>query len=226
MGGILPGIAVVIFIVGMVYRLSVWLKIPQPGRMTLFPASEGTTKAVVAEALFFPSLFRGDRVLWTFAWVFHATLALVALGHIRVITGFVDRVLMAMGMSAEGIATMSGTVGGIAGVILFATGTLLLIRRLTMQRVREISGLPDFFALLLLIAIIFTGDMMRFGAHFELEQTRIWARSLVTFSPQIPQHGMFLTHALLALLLIMYIPFSKILHFGGIFFTQSLIKRR
>ena len=30
---------------------------------------------------------------------------------------------------------------------------------------------------------------------------------------------------LLGMVLIIYIPFSKILHFGGIFFTQSLIKR-
>jgi nitrate reductase gamma subunit len=161
-----------------------------------------------------------------FAWIFHATLALVFLGHLRVITGLVDRTLMATGLSADTIASMSTTVGGIAGVVLLATGLMLLIRRMVLQRVKEISGLPDFFALLLLIAIIFTGNMMRFGSHFELEQTRAWAWSLLTLSPDVPQNGMFLLHALLALTLIMYIPFSKILHFGGIFFTQSLIKRR
>jgi nitrate reductase gamma subunit len=78
----------------------------------------------------------------------------------------------------------------------------------------------------LLIAIIVTGDIMRFGAHFDLEQTRIWAASLLTLSPIVPMNNMFLLHALFAQLLIISIPFSKILHFGGIFFTQALIKAR
>jgi nitrate reductase gamma subunit len=225
-GGVLPVIAVLVFVVGMAFRLRVWFKTPQPGKMTLFPASDSMARSVLAEALFFPSLFRGDRVLWAFAWVFHATLALVALGHLRVVTGLVDRMLMSFGMSTEGIATMSSTSGGVAGVILLATGLLLLFRRFTIQRVREISGAADFLALLLLIAIVFTGDLMRFGAHFDLEQTRAWAASLLVLSPRVPQDGMFLLHATLAFVLIMYIPFSKILHFGGIFFTQGLIRRR
>lgn len=219
-------IALLTFVVGMVWRFRTWFKTPQPGKMTLFPASDNPTRQVIAEAVFFPSLFRGDRVLWMFAWIFHATLALVFLGHLRVITGLVDRTLLAAGFSTEHIAFMSGTVGGIAGVILLATGIMLLIRRVTIARVRQVSGIPDFFALLLLIAIIITGDTMRFGAHFDLAQTRVWAWSLLSLSPEVPQNGMFLLHAFLALVFIMYIPFSKILHFGGIFFTQSLIRRR
>jgi nitrate reductase gamma subunit len=210
----------------MVYRLSSWIKAPQPGKMTVFPAGDSTTKGVLAETFFFPSLFKGDRVLWFFAWIFHATLALVILGHIRVFTGLIDRMLMAMGMSAEGIDTMSSTLGGAAGVILLATGLLLMFRRFVQQRVREISGIGDFFALLLLIAIVFSGNLMRFGAHFDLEQTRVWAWSLLTFSPVVVNNSMFQFHALLAMVLIMYIPYSKIMHFGGIFFTQPLIKRR
>jgi nitrate reductase gamma subunit len=194
--------------------------------MTLFPSRDSTTKGVLSETFFFPSLFKGDKVLWSFAWVFHATLALVILGHIRVFTGLIDRLLMAMGVSADGIDAMSSTLGGAAGVVLLATGILLLIRRIAQRRVREISNFSDFFALLILIGIIFTGDMMRFGTHFELEQTRIWASSLLTFSPVVVANGVFQVHALMAMLLIIYIPYSKIMHFGGIFFTQALIKRR
>lgn len=224
-GGVLPYVTILVFAVGMIYRVRSWYKTPQPGKMTLFPAPASATRSVVAEALLFPSLFRGDRTLWAISWVFHATLALVLLGHIRVFTAVADRVLMALGMGPEAIDAMSANVGGAAGVVLLVSGILLLLRRVTLQRVREISGVPDFFALLLLIAIVVTGDLMRFGEHFDLAQTRVWAMSLLTFSPEIPQQGAFLVHALLAILLIMYIPFSKILHFGGIFFTQALVKR-
>ena len=102
---------------------------------------------------------------------------------------------------------------------------LQVARRISVPRVREISSIPDFLAPLLLIVIIATGDMMRFVGHFDLNETRVWAASLLTFSPIVPKNGMFLLHLTLAQLLIVFIPFSKILHFGGIFFTQALIKR-
>lgn len=226
-GGLLPYLAVAVFVVGMGYRIRVWLNTPQPGKMTLYTdQSDSTAKSVLAEALFFPSLFRGDKTLWFFAWVFHVTLALVFLGHLRVITGLLDGILLAMGMSPEGINTMSAVSGGAAGVILLATAALLLFRRVVQQRVREISSVSDYFALLLLLAIIVTGNQMRFGEHFDLAQTRVWAMSLLTFSPQVPGNSAFLLHALLAQVLFIYIPFSKVLHFGGIFFTQALVKGR
>ncbi len=226
-GGVLPYIAVAVFVIGMAYRFKVWFTTKQPGKMYLNTSQEPTlVKGVLAEAVFFPSLFRGDRVLWAMAWFFHATLALVFVGHFRVVTALADSMMLSMGMTAEQIAEMSSTSGGVAGVLLLATGILLFVRRLTIPRVREISGMPDFFALLLLIAIITTGNAMRFGAHFDLSVTREWAASLLAFSaPQVPQNDMFLLHALLAFTLFMTIPFSKILHFGGIFFTQALIKR-
>jgi nitrate reductase gamma subunit len=225
-GGILPYLAVIVFILGMGYRFYVWVTTPQPGRMTLFPAPDSLSGGVLAESLFFPSLFKGDKILWVFAWVFHATLALVFLGHIRVFTGLIDRILLAFGMTPEGIDFMSATAGGIAGILLLVTGLLLLLRRISIRRVRDISGIPDFSVMILLIVIIVTGDLMRFGAHFDLEQTRLWTVSLLTFSPVIPQNSGFLVHALMAMLLIIYIPFSKILHFGGVFFTQALVRRR
>ncbi|MBI4700607.1 MAG: respiratory nitrate reductase subunit gamma [Deltaproteobacteria bacterium] len=225
-GGVLPYFAVLVFVLGMSYRLRVWYRTPQPAKLKLYGPSETTTaRAVLAEALFFPSLFKGDRALWAMSWFFHATLALVFVGHFRVVTGVIDHSLLSLGMSERAIGQMSAGAGGGAGIVLVVTGLLLLGRRLTTPRVREVSGLPDFFALLLLLAIFATGDLMRLGAHVDLAETRRWAASLLVFSPVVPEHGLFLVHAGLALVLFMYIPFSKILHLGGIFFTQALVKR-
>ena len=233
-GGVLPYITIVVFIVGMAYRLMVWKKTPQPGKMALYPNSTGGSLVggILKEVFFFPSLFKGDRTLWIFSWVFHAMLALVFLGHVRVFTGIIDSVLISMGVSTAGVTWMSSTFGGAAGIIMLATGALLLIRRFTTERVKQITNFSDFFALFLLLSIIVTGDLMRFsaGAHIDLVHTRAWAVSLLTFSPTMPAAAAgnmaFLVHALLAQLLIMYIPFSKVLHLGGIFFTQALVQRR
>jgi nitrate reductase gamma subunit len=224
-GVILPYVVVPVFVAGMSYRFWTWFKSPQPAKLTLFPAGGSTFREVLAEVLLFPSLFRGDRVLWLFAWFFHATLALVFLGHIRVFTGTADRILEAAGMTPKGLDMMSSLVGGAAGILLLAIGLLLLLRRITLPRVREITGIPDVLATLLVVVIIITGDLLRFSAPFDLEQTRVWAASLLSFSPVIPTNEMFLLHLALSQVLIMFIPFSKILHFGGIFFTQTLIKR-
>lgn len=231
-GGVLPYVAIAVFIVAMVHRLYTWKRLAAPS-MTLFPApadEKANRQNVLKEALLFRSLFGGDRVLWAFAWAFHVVLLLIFLGHLRVFTN-VDSMLMASGMSNESIQAMSAGVGGAAGVVILVATVLLLARRLALPRVREITGPADYLALLLIGAIIITGNMMRFGAeHFDLSLTREYFASLATFSSVTGkaalQNRIFMVHMGLACLLIMCIPFSKILHFGGIFFTHQLIRKQ
>jgi len=225
-GGILPYLAVAVFLIGVVSRLRAWRRVPQPGLMTVYPTKGSGVAALAKEALFFPSLFRGDRTLWLLSWSFHATLALALLGHLRVVTGLLDQGVVALGLGPDSIAALSAIAGGAAGIVLILTVVTLLARRLLLARVREVSTPPDFLALLLLTAVITTGNVMRFGGmHFDLSETRLWASSLLTLSPIVPAHPAFLVHAFFAELLILYVAFSKLMHFGGFFFSIALIKR-
>jgi len=231
-GGVLPYAAILVFVIAMVFRVRSWMKLPAPS-MTLFPAPppEGRATAIntAKEAVLFRSLFKGDRPLWVFAWGFHVVLALIFVGHIRVISN-VDRVFMSMGMTEAGIQGISSGAGGAAGILILVTALILLIRRLILPRVKEITSVSDVLALILIAAILITGNMMRFGSeHFDLTLTREYFTSLSTFGGVTEaaalQNGVFLLHMTLAFLLLMYIPFSKILHFGGIFFTHQLIRK-
>jgi len=232
-GVILPYVAVLIFLVGMIYRLYTWKKLASPP-MTLFPApltEQDNIINTLKEAFLFKSLFHGDRMLWLFAWAFHAVLALIVVGHFRVFTETVDATLRALGMSDSAIQTMSGSSGGAAGVLILVALALLLIRRITLQRAREVTGVADYLALFLIGAIIITGNMMRFGAeHFDLADTRKYFGALATFSNvtamEALKNNLFLVHMCLAFVLIMSIPFSKIMHLGGIFFTHQLIRKQ
>jgi len=227
----LPYVAVVVFLVGMIWRIRTWKKLATPP-MTLFPApptERANTLHTLKEALLFPSLFKSDRLLWGFAWGFHAVLALIVLGHFRVFTN-VDSLLMALGMSEEAIHAMSSGAGGAAGVLILMATILLFIRRLALPRVREITGAADYLALLLIGAIIITGNMMRFGAeHFDLALTREYFAGLATFGNVLDaaalENNVFVLHMGLAFLLILCMPFSKLLHFGGVFFTQQLVRK-
>lgn len=231
-GGVLPYLALAVFLVAMVNRVLTWRKLPSPP-MTLFPApspeGRANTLNTMKETLFFSSLFRSDRSLWVFSWGFHAVLALIFVGHVRVVSN-VDNLMMSLGMTEAGIQAMSGGAGGAAGVLILIAAVVLLARRFVIPRVKEITGLTDIFALVLIGAILITGNMMRFGAeHFDLALTREYFANLATFkgvgNAEVFTNNVFLVHMGLAYLLLMYIPFSKILHFGGIFFTHQLIRK-
>ena len=225
-GGILPYLAFTTFMIGVAYRLLSWRRVKQPAVMTLYPTQGSGWKELVREALFFPSLWRGDRTLWLLAWSFHAALALAFIGHWRVVSEAIDRGASLVGLGAGTMAALSAGAGGFAGVVLLATILLFLGRRLFVTRVREISAAPDFFALLLLVAVIVTGDLLRFGAsHVDLAATRAWALSLLAFSPTVALPAAVLLHLLCVELLVLYLAFSKLMHFGGFFFTFSLVKR-
>jgi nitrate reductase gamma subunit len=119
---------------------------------------------------------------------------------------------------------MSAIFGGGAGIIILVMGIYLLFRRLTITRVREMSDGEDYFTLLLILAIIITGDIMRFVTHFDLAQSRQYFAALFTFSRvTVPSDPAFLLHSFLGQVLIIYIPFSKFLHIPGVFYSKSII---
>jgi nitrate reductase gamma subunit len=227
-GFILPYLTILIFMFGMIYRIKVWSKLPSP-KMTLFPApSSGKERftEVLQETFFFKSLFKGDKGLWAMGWLFHVMLLLIFVGHFRVIAWLPDRILGGLGMTAGDIDTMSLVSGGAAGIVILISLLIILIRRFSVKRVRQISESGDYFALLLILLIVLTGDAMRFISHLDLAQTRAYFQGLFFFNLEpIPVNPWFLAHYFLAQILIMYIPFSKILHFGGIFFSEALVHK-
>lgn len=227
-GGVLPYITVIVFIGAMIYRIVKWFKMPVPGKLTLFPTpppGSGLVIGVLKEIVFLRTLFKADKVLWVGSYAFHVMLALILVGHLRVVTDF-PRIWKALGIGEAEVDTFSAVVGGGAGLIILAAVLFLPIRRLTLARVKDISSVADYLILLLLIVIIFTGNYMRFFTHFDLNETRTYFTSLLTFNPQLPKSTLFLFHFLLGQILLMCIPFSKIMHLGGIFFSQTLIQRR
>jgi nitrate reductase gamma subunit len=224
-GQILPYITILTFFSGMLYRVYIWVKIPSP-IITLFPRPQNsTTFAVIKECLLFPGLYRADKTFWGGAWIFHITLAFIVLGHFRVFTDF-PWLWTLLGMDNVMVDKMSATTGGIAGIIIFIAVIFLIMRRIGLKRVWEISNLADFAILFLVLGIITTGNMMRFFQHFDLKETRAYFHGLAVFSlAPLPVNGLFITHFLFAQLLFIFAPFSKLLHLGGIFFSQTILKR-
>ena len=84
------------------------------------------------------------------------------------------------------------------------------------------SNVPDYFALVLLGAIAGTGIMVSYWALAYLVDVKAFTIGLMTLRPvPPPKHPLFLVHFTLVLVLMIYFPFSKLLHAGGIFFSPT-----
>jgi nitrate reductase gamma subunit len=77
---------------------------------------------VLKTTFFSPGLFKQDGVLWAGAWVFHAALALILIGHIQVGTDL-PTLWAALSINAD---TLSATVGTSAGIIILLATLLYL----------------------------------------------------------------------------------------------------
>jgi nitrate reductase gamma subunit len=215
---VLPYLSLGIFLAGVFYRFWVWGRTPVPLRIVTTPAPRtrgGVALRLVGDALWFPSLYKGDKVLWAAGLSFHLLLWLVLLRHLRYflfpIPGWV-----------EGIQT----VGLYAGYLIPIPLALLLARRLVAERNLYISILGDYFSLLLLLAITITGVLLGLFFRTYLVDVKAMIQGLVHFQPVLlPVHWLFGLHFLLVMVLLVYFPFSKLMHSGGFFLSPTRNQR-
>ncbi len=226
-GGFLPYLTCIVFIVGIAYRVNRWNR-ALVTRMVLFPAPSGRIdkwNRITKEVLAFRGTLEGDKSLWIGTWIFHVALALILVGHLRMVTDF-PLLWNAAKLGSGDVDSISAVTGGCLGVILLGMGLYLLFRRFAVLRVREISGFQDYVSILLILAVATTGDIMRFSSHFDLNAVRHYLAALFSLqSAPTPSDPWFLLHFFFGQILIMYIPFSKLLHIPGIFYSKSLICR-
>jgi nitrate reductase gamma subunit len=115
------------------------------------------------------------------------------------------------------------TIGLWAGCVFGLATLYLFVRRLALPRPLYLSGWPDYVVLALVGAIAASGLLLRYWAHVYVVDVKAFMIGLLTLHPvPPPQHPLFLIHFLLALALLVYLPFSKLLHAGGVFFSPTL----
>jgi nitrate reductase gamma subunit len=110
-----------------------------------------------------------------------------------------------------------------SGLVLLAAATYLFLRRLFIPKLRYISLAADFFPLFLIIGIAFTGILMRYFAKVDITAIKELSMGLVTFNWSIPQgiSPLFFIHLFFVSVLLMYFPFSKLMHMGGVFLSPT-----
>ncbi|HEC13477.1 MAG TPA: nitrate reductase [Acidiferrobacteraceae bacterium] len=208
--------ATAILVGGLIYRIRVYARTPVPLKIPTTPAP--TTRTGVLFRMFreitvFESLFKSNKWIWLFGWLFHFTMLLVLLRHLRYFTHpvwfWVDLI------QPFGIYAGFGMAAGLLG---------LWARRFLVDRVRYISSLSDHLMLILLIAIAITGLLMSFVPEWrtDIVALKAFMLGLLYFDWQpLPEDPMLMIHLGLVATLMMIFPISKLLHAPGVFFSPT-----
>ncbi|MBF0223840.1 MAG: sulfate reduction electron transfer complex DsrMKJOP subunit DsrM [Desulfobacterales bacterium] len=203
-----------------------------------------TTVGVIArmalEIFLFRSLFRNTKMqlhksengpkitfqwelwLWLAALVFHYSFFVVLTRHLRFfaepVPFFVQLLEKIDGIFQVGVPGVL-----ISGFMLLLAATYLLVRRVIIPQVKYVSLVADYFPLFLIMGIAFTGIYMRYFEKVDIVGVKALTMGIITLSPQIPAgiSTIFYVHLFLVSLLVAYIPFSKLMHMGGIFMSPT-----
>lgn len=207
-------LATLVFVVGLLYRISVYTRTPAPLKIPTTPAPTTTTGVVLRmtrEVVFFESLFKANLWTWGLGWLFHASLLLVLLRHLRYFTEPVwwwVALIQPFGMYA-GITMLLGVLG-------------LSARRIFVERIRYISTPSDHLMLVLFAVIALSGLSMTFVEHTDVIAVKGFILGLMTFNWQTLPSGLGLAvHLSMVALLLLIFPISKLLHAPGVFFSPS-----
>ena len=201
-------------------------------------STSGVIGRMLLEVLLFRSLFsnikfelkEGPKIaygstkwLWLGGLAFHWSFFVVLVRHIRLFTepvpSFLHSIEVLDGFLQVGVPGVL-----ISGVVLLLAVTYLFLRRVFIPEVRYISLAADYFPLFLIMSIALSGILMRYFLRVDLVSIKELTIGLASFSVAVSLEKIsviFYIHLFLVSTLFAYIPFSKIMHLGGVFFTPT-----
>ena len=206
--------ATLVLVLGLALRIRRYATVPAPLKIPTTPAPTsraGVVLRMIRELTLFESLFKSNKWIWLFGWMFHFGLLLVLLRHLRY---FTDPVW--------GWVAFLQPYGKYASLMMVIGLLGLWFRRLAVDRVRYISALSDHLMLALLIAIGVTGIAMSFAVGTDVVAVKAFFLGLMWFDWQsLPSDPLLYLHLVLVALLMLVFPFSKLLHAPGVFFSPT-----
>lgn len=208
----------ILFVGGLTARIIVYAKTPTPLKIPITPAPKtalGVFFRMLGEVFLFKRIMLTNTTLWVGAGIFHLCLWLVIIRHLRYFFYPVPEWIISM-----------QTIGYYAGIVMPFALLFLLSRRLWSEKEVYISIFSDYFALFLLLIISGTGIWMTTHGRIFLIDVKAFLLGLYSFSFQPPPtHPLFVAHLLAVFTLLIYFPWSKLMHAPGIFFAPTLFQK-
>lgn len=205
-----------------------------------------TTTEVIArmalEVLTFRSLFRntkseihdGPKItyesskwLWLFALIFHYSFLVIVIRHLRLFLNPVPEVITYLEI-LDGLFQVGLPTWYITDVLILVGVLYLFGRRIWNTNIRYISLVNDYFPLVLIFGVVLSGILMRYAIRVDVATVKNLSVGLVSFSPDAITSSIgagigaiFYIHLALVCALLIYFPFSKLVHLGGVFLSPT-----
>lgn len=196
----------------------------------------GVIGRMALEVLLFRSLFRNmkseiregnlaygsDKWLWLAGLAFHWSFLIIAIRHLRFLFEKVPFFIKAI-EGLDSFLQIGAPLFYMTDAVILAAVTYLFLRRVVIPQVNYISLAADFFPLFLILGIAITGVLMRYFTKVHVVGVKVLAMGLISFHPSVPEGigVVFYIHLFLVSVLLVYFPFSKLMHMGGVFLSPT-----
>ncbi len=207
-------VATILLVTGLAVKIRQYARTPAPLKIPTTPAPttrSGVFWRMFREVVFFESLFKSNKWIWLFGYMFHGAMLLVLLRHLRYFTQPVwwwVELIQPFGIYAS-FAMALGLLG-------------LWARRFLVERIRYISNPSDHLMLALLLGIVLSGMNMKFLTPTDIISVKVFFLGLLRFQiNELPDTPALLVHLGLVATLMIIFPISKLLHAPGVFFSPT-----
>lgn len=221
--GVFVYVAALVFVGGLIWQIIKWRRIAKsPVKLGMFPKPAGAARGVklFKDTFLFPQVLDNNKTIWLFAGAFHLAGLMMFVGHLRLVhefTPLMDR------LGAAGMDQFAFLTGGGFGIILTVALVYYLLRRFA-SPYKDLSVPEDYLLLILVLLIVTMGNHLRFFGDVHVTDYRAYVTSLFMFKPAFNAalaassiRWSLTVHVMLACVLLIYFPFSKLTHSIGAF---------
>ncbi|MCP4685259.1 MAG: menaquinol oxidoreductase [bacterium] len=197
----------------------------------------GVLGRMALEILFFRSLFRNSRAevkegpkivygpdkwLWAGSLAFHWSFLIIFVRHFKYFAEPVPSWVLGI-QNLDGFFQVGLPIILATDAVIVLALSFLFFRRVLDPKLRYISLPADYFALFLLMGVTFSGILMRYFTKTDITSVKMLGTGLLSFSPVVPEGigVMFFIHLFMVTILLAYFPFSKLMHFAGVFMSPT-----
>ena len=197
----------------------------------------GVLGRMFLEVFFFRSLFRNtraelkegprlvygpDKWLWAAGLAFHYSFLVIFIRHFKYFAEPTPGWVLGL-QSLDGFFQIGLPIILASDIVILAAVGYLFLRRVWDPKLRYLSLPADYFPLFLIGAIATSGVCMRYFSKTDLTAIKALGTGLLSFSPVVPDGigVIFFIHLFFVTCLIAYFPFSKLMHFAGVFMSPT-----
>jgi len=207
-------VATILMVVGVGMKVVKYATTPVPLKIVVSPAprtKRGVVFRMFREVILFESLFKSNKWIWIFAYLFHWGMLIVLLRHFRYFT-----------LDVWWWVEIVSPIGKLMAFAMLAGLLGLWARRIFQERIRYISNPSDHLMLALLVGIAGSGTMMSYVTGTDIIMVKAYMLGLMRFQiGTMPSDPILMAHLGMVAILMIIFPISKLMHAPGLFFAPS-----